>query len=238
MSRKDTILIAVIINAGLLAILFATAIIYDTDKLIDQMEFDTSLAEAPPIRADLNTNYALSERADVDEMDQEIQNYVEPVTLAALKEEELHFPEAPPSPPPQETQVNVKNEQKAEPAGSREVIVKKGDSLDKIARANRTTISAIKSCNRLNSERLSIGQVLKMPKNSEAVAPVSVVVKPVQATKKVTNSNAVYHIVKSGESPWKIAKLYGVNYEQILKLNNLNEEKARNLKIGDRIRVK
>jgi hypothetical protein len=29
-----------------------------------------------------------------------------------------------------------------------------------------------------------------------------------------------------------------VNIDVILKLNNLNEEKARNLKVGDRIRVK
>ena len=41
MTRKDTILIAVVINAGLLAILFMTAVIYDTDKASIRSSFET-----------------------------------------------------------------------------------------------------------------------------------------------------------------------------------------------------
>jgi peptidoglycan endopeptidase LytF len=48
----------------------------------------------------------------------------------------------------------------------------------------------------------------------------------------------VYYVVKSGDSPWKIAKQFNVKPEDILQLNHLDEEKARNLKIGDRIRIK
>lgn len=48
----------------------------------------------------------------------------------------------------------------------------------------------------------------------------------------------MYYIVKGGDNPWKIAKQFQVNFDDILRLNNLDEEKARNMKIGDRIRVK
>jgi len=243
MSRKDTILIAVIINAGLLAILFATAIIYDTDKLIDHSEFDTSLAEASPIKIERSLQYAAQTSSDIDDIDQEIQNFVEPMPVTIIEEEELFFP----STPMQEVKVIPQIQNKAEiQADYLEVSVKKGDSLDKIAKANRTTIEAIKRANNLTSERLSIGQLLKIPTKNETTrvqtTPVVPVQKqPVSTVQNVTLSSspeAVYHVVKSGDSPWKIAKLYGVNYEQILKLNHLDEDKARNLKIGDRIRVK
>ena len=48
----------------------------------------------------------------------------------------------------------------------------------------------------------------------------------------------VYYVIKSGDNPWKIARQFGVKYDEILRLNQLDEEKARNLKIGDRVRVK
>lgn len=41
--------------------------------------------------------------------------------------------------------------------------VKNGDSLEKIARANNTTVKAIKELNGLTSDRINIGQALQMP---------------------------------------------------------------------------
>ena len=123
-----------------------------------------------------------------------------------------------------------------------EVTVKKGDVLEKIARANGSTVNAIKEANHLTHERLRIGQILKIPKKSASAAVVALAPSVLPAKtidkKESEESGPVYHVVKSGESPWKIAKLYNVKYEDILRLNGLDEEKARNLKIGDRIRVK
>ena len=44
--------------------------------------------------------------------------------------------------------------------------------------------------------------------------------------------------MKKGDNPWKIAKQFNVRFEDLLKMNNLDEERARNMKIGDKIRVK
>lgn len=232
MSRKDTILIAVIINAGLLAILFTTAIIYDTDKLIDGGELDSALAEAPPIKQEKELSYIAAIPMVVDEMDQEIKKYVEPQPVV-LEEENLYFQDV----PAPEVSVISKPEKVANPDYV-DIVVKKGDSLDKIAKANRTTIESIKKVNHLTSERLSIGQLLRVPIKNEALEQPFSGISSVVKEKKIDSSEPVYHIVKSGDSPWKIARQYSVNYEQILKLNHLDEDKARNLKIGDRIRVK
>jgi peptidoglycan DL-endopeptidase LytF len=227
MSRKDTILIAVIINAGLLAVLFATAIIYDTDKEIDQNEFEVALAEAKPVQLDQNQIKAAASQADPAAM-----RMSESAASVPLKQEELYFQDPIPSQAFSADDGEVQEEaHSVQQSDYVEVTVKKGDSLDKIARANGTSVSAIKKASGLANEKLSIGQVLKIPLKRDQPAAQAV-------SRPVESSDAVYHIVKSGDSPWKIAKQYGVNYEDILLLNQLDEEKARNLKIGDRIRVK
>jgi chromosome segregation ATPase len=47
--------------------------------------------------------------------------------------------------------------------GLRTYQVKAGDSLEKIARAHKTTAQAIKELNNLNKDRIVIGQTLKLP---------------------------------------------------------------------------
>jgi LysM repeat protein len=48
-------------------------------------------------------------------------------------------------------------------SGSKTYRVKPGDSLEKIAKASQTTISAIKELNGLSSDRIIVGQKLKLP---------------------------------------------------------------------------
>lgn len=223
MSRKDIILIAALINAGLLALLFITATVYDTDTVAEDLEIQAQ-AESPappPARNELEIQL-LPTIADSsgDEVDNILKQYTSRPTLLVAPEHPVDITgkdvTAAPSDLPGINPNFVT------------VTVKRGDSLEKIARANGSTISAIKKANSLESERLSIGQVLKIPLNKEKGGE----------SKTVENEEPQYYTVKSGDSPWKIAKQFNVKYEEILKLNHLNEEKARNLKVGDRIRVK
>ena len=46
-----------------------------------------------------------------------------------------------------------------------------------------------------------------------------------------------YYTLKSGDSPWKIAKQFEIDVSTLMELNELDEETARKLKIGDRVRV-
>jgi LysM repeat protein len=57
-----------------------------------------------------------------------------------------------------------------------------------------------------------------------------------QPPKKV-DKNAFY-VVRPGDNPWKIAKKFHISFERLLELNNLDETKAKNLKVGQTLRIK
>lgn len=219
MNRKDTILIAVLVNAGLLAILFIAAVVYDTDTPIEQTEQVLAVADTN-IRPQLTPGESehtlvATQTMTVDEVDSALKFYEEPETDQPTPAETRPEPKVP----------EIKTSSISDTV---EVTVKKGDSLDKLAKANNTTVSAIKKANALVNERLSIGQVLKIPIGKKKTAA--------SASNEV--AEAQYYVIKQGDNPWKIAKQFSVKYEDILKLNNMDEDKAKNLKAGDRIRIK
>jgi membrane-bound lytic murein transglycosylase D len=86
-----------------------------------------------------------------------------------------------------------------------EYVVKKGDSLWKIANRFGTTTMSIKSFNQLNNSRLRIGQVLLLSKAS--------------TTKKKLKTK--HYKVLKGDSPHIIAKKYRMNLSELLRINNL-----------------
>jgi LysM repeat protein len=50
-------------------------------------------------------------------------------------------------------------------------VVKRGDTLDRIARAHGTTVRAIKAANGLTSDRIVVGRSLKMPGTKPLATP-------------------------------------------------------------------
>lgn len=79
-------------------------------------------------------------------------------------------------------------------------VVKNGDSLWSISKKYNVSVNDLKTANNLNSNMLSIGQKLVIPKTSDYQT----------------------YTVKSGDSLWKIAQNYDVNVNDLVKLNNLN----------------
>jgi LysM repeat protein len=47
-----------------------------------------------------------------------------------------------------------------------------------------------------------------------------------------------FYVVKPGDNPWKIAKKFRLSFEKLLELNNLDEAKARNLKVGQTLKIR
>ena len=80
--------------------------------------------------------------------------------------------------------------------------VKKGDSLYIIAKSFNTTVQEIKKQNNLQSNMLRVGQKLTIQSGMPA--------------------GAVPYTVKSGDTPYKIAKRYGMNLNYLLALNGLS----------------
>ena len=85
--------------------------------------------------------------------------------------------------------------------------VKSGDTLYKIAMANKTTVQAIKQKNNLSSDFIYVGQKLTMP----------------GATTGTVSKNA-RHTVKAGESLWAISQKYNTSVAQIKSWNNLSSD--------------
>jgi len=79
-------------------------------------------------------------------------------------------------------------------------IVKKGDSLYKIAQNYDTTVSEIMQLNNLTSTSLSVGQVLEIP---------------------IKNVSSDTYTVKSGDNLYKIAQNYNTTVDELKRLNNL-----------------
>ena len=88
--------------------------------------------------------------------------------------------------------------------GTSEYVVRKGDSLWKIAQRYNTTTNAIRSLNQVSSA-LRIGQVLMIPTS---------------LTISKSSKTKTYR-VKYGDSPYLIAKRHRVNLAEFLKINKL-----------------
>lgn len=244
MTRRDIIVVAVLANMGILAVLFMLAFRLEDEKVRDSSDIAFVISATP-------TNEAQAIEIDVskddDEGDDSDALIEEALPIAVVQEQDqeedvFHFGEAEPekvataTPPTPQTQ-------HAPTGNTVDVTVKKGDVLEKIARANGTTVDAIIKANNLKSDKLKIGQVLHVPVNTRKAAPTT---KPALPNKPLAEADIAtpakaepqYYTVKSGDNPWKIAKQFNLKVDELLRLNNLNEESARNMKIGDKVRVK
>ncbi len=87
-----------------------------------------------------------------------------------------------------------------------EYVVRKGDSLWHIANRNNTTTKTIQAINNLKTTRLSVGQVLLIPRSET------------RAQKKKTTN----YQVKKGDSPSIIAERYKMNLTEFMRINKLS----------------
>ena len=92
--------------------------------------------------------------------------------------------------------------------------VKSGDSLYSIARKYNTTVSAIKDLNNLTSDKLSIGQILRIPemytKEEDMILP-----------------NYINYTVKKGDTIYSIARNNNISVDTLIKDNSLTNNMLR-----------
>ena len=227
MNRKNTILIAVLINAGLLAVLLIAA-------LTTQDELPSTnpvMAEAPLTLPKFDDVAVFNEIPFVAaEPAQELIKPIEPVGIVlGVPEPEQLLHKLPPL-IPESTPVAIAPAPAASTAlPIKEIVVKKGDNLEKIARANHTTVHDLIKVNQLKNTFLKIGQVLKIPTEKTLAKSIE---------KKSADLGPEYYTMKVGDNPWAIAMKQHMKVDELLRLNGLNEERARKLKPGDRLRIR
>lgn len=200
MSRRDTIIVAALINAGLLIVLFVSALKNQEEDFVAAISRPKKIVEEEAAFVD---PVAASTSSFADDL--------QGLTAVSVASQPVDVQE--------------------EAATWIEVKVKKGDMLEKIARTHHTSVSEIMKINNLVSSQLKIGQVLKITPSSKEPAPKVHTTVPEAAPSKV-------YTVKTGDSPWTIAVKNHMKVDELLKLNNMSEEKARRLKPGDQVRIR
>lgn len=210
MSRRDTIIIAVLVNAGLLMVLFATAT--RSGEKAEKPHKKVELAKELPTKKKKPVPEPEIDTLD-DFLAEAFAEDTEELVLANVIEPEpvIEKPLAPT--PSQENMVRV--------------TVKSGDFLERIARNNNTTVAAIMKANNMSTTNLRVGQVLNVPVREKA-----------EIADAPSAAEAEYYVVKDGDSPWMIASKNRVRLEDLLRLNGLDEQKARRLRPGDKLRIR
>lgn len=123
-----------------------------------------------------------------------------------------------------------------------EITARRDDQLDRLAVAYGTTADEIIQLNHLSTKKLLPGQILKIPltrENLEVAAETLTDRAESFANDQVKDlsKEQIFYIVKKGDSPWSIAQKHKIKLEDLLRINDLDEKKARRLREGDRLRV-
>jgi len=109
--------------------------------------------------------------------------------------------------------------------------VKQGETLFSISKKLQISMEELRKANNLTDNEIKVGLVLKIP--------VDKIQNPKEEAQKEIpkklEEKAVYHIVKPGETLYRIHINYDVPISQLKKLNNL---KGNNIKVGQKLRVK
>lgn len=112
--------------------------------------------------------------------------------------------------------------------------VSKGDTLSKIAQANKTTVNQLKIWNKLQNDFLYVGQILTV--NADKTSNKQSVSKNTQASSKspaATTAAATYTVVK-GDNLSKIAKAVNTTVANIKKWNGLSSDA---IYVGQKLKI-
>ncbi|NGX50905.1 MAG: D-gamma-glutamyl-meso-diaminopimelic acid endopeptidase CwlS [Chlamydiae bacterium] len=216
MNRKDIIIVAVLLNAGLLVTLFVSSVKRESSVKVARIETinKESIAARP---------LSPLPRKRKNQIDKVLSQYSAKTLLKEKKNAALPTPVLTPAGKKEgKTPFKAPLENQV-----RTVTVEKGDVLEKIARSHGVSVEEIMKINRLSNTRLQIGQELKLPKRRVAAKK-----------KKAGQSDGKYYVVKGGDNPWTIAQKNNIQVEELLRLNNMDEAKAKRLRPGDRLRIK
>ncbi|TNI41334.1 N-acetylmuramoyl-L-alanine amidase [Aeromonas veronii] len=100
-------------------------------------------------------------------------------------------------------------------------VVKRGESLSRLAETHGVSQSTLVEINQLRSRDIQIGQTIYIPQQGQSRAAA-----PVRSDDK---SQMLRHVVKRGESLSRLAEKHGVSQARLVEINKL---KSRNIQVG------
>lgn len=262
MSRKDTIIVAVLINAGLLVVLFVSAIKQDpssfaakedrpqvTEKIATSSKKEASLAKSSPDQVDqLLAQYS---KKIVKETPKEP---VKEVVKEAPKEEKKSE-SAPKSEPIIAKKVEpaiVKEEtakpfakpqvEKVEKEAAKKENSKKASNHEELIKVVVKKGDVLEKIAKIYGT--TVGALMQENQLTDSRLQIGQVLSiPKDKDQKAPSALAVvpleekFYIVKNGDNLWKIAIENHMKVEELLQLNQLTEKQAKALRPGDRLRI-
>ncbi len=109
--------------------------------------------------------------------------------------------------------------------------VRKGDTLSTIASRHGTSVPAIMQLNGMSSTFLRAGQDLMLPGGGSLHPKVAMAAQRYDG--RATVGNRRYHVVRSGDTLWSIARRYGLKVHTLASLNGMKPNEV--LSIGRRL---
>lgn len=100
-------------------------------------------------------------------------------------------------------------------------VVKRGESLSRLAEKHGVSQSTLVEINQLRSRDIQIGQTIYIPQQGQSRSAA-----PVRSDDK---SQMIRHVVKRGESLSRLAEKHGVSQARLVEINKL---KSRNIQVG------
>ena len=237
MKWKQTIIITGLANAMLLTVLFLSALTNretivassqenqeQIDKIATTLPFEKALFEKEEISEKEESPIKQFSRNEI--TDNTISQGFEIVKKETKKSDNTITYKLPAS---LEKKIESKN-------ALEKIYVKRGDSIDKIAKRHSVRASDITAINNITGSFLRIGQEILIPKN-QILSKRNKISKEVIA-KAIELDKKQYYKVKAGDNPWTIAMKHHIKVNELLRLNNLSKEKARKLRPGNKLRIR
>ncbi|MCF8463688.1 MAG: LysM peptidoglycan-binding domain-containing protein [Flavobacteriales bacterium] len=109
--------------------------------------------------------------------------------------------------------------------------VKSGETLSGIAARYRVSVSDLRTWNKIRGSVINVGQNLVV--YAQTAAPSSSTSS--SSISEKPKGEAVYYVVKAGDTLWDIAKKNGMSVDQLKELNNITG--SYQLKIGDKLKI-
>ena len=130
----------------------------------------------------------------------------------------------------------------ARTTGDRTHVIKAGESPWSISRKYKVDLKRLLAYNHIRDHRrIKVGQVLVIPSppgSRKALSQTAAKPKPSRLRRSASRedrSSSLVHIVKSGESLWKISRKYNISHKKLMVWNNLKDHQQ--LRIGQKLVV-
>lgn len=120
------------------------------------------------------------------------------------------------------------------PGGTVEYEVQTGDSLSKIAAKFGTRVSVIREANKLQNDKIRIGQKLIVPAATGAAAAAKPAAPAKAAKTEAVKLASNEYLVQAGDNLSKLAAKFGVKVSALREANKLQSDK---LKIGQKLTI-